>query len=86
MSRRGQLAKGVVGRHVDKKGEVSFSTEEVTPTKLTIHSRSDIAKMRAASEKPATKKPTGNTCKNCGKEYKMKMHLVRHEKGCKKKE
>lgn len=25
-------------------------------------------------------------CKHCGKPYKMKMHLVRHEKGCKKKE
>ena len=86
MSRRGQLAKGVVGRHVDKKGEVSFSTEEVTPTKLTIHSRADIAKMRAVKEKPEVKKPTGNVCKHSGKEYKMKMHRVRHEKGCKEKE
>jgi len=31
-------------------------------------------------------KPANNACKHCGKEYKLKMHLVRHEKGCKKKE
>jgi hypothetical protein len=81
MSRR-RLAKGVAVRHVDDKDVVS---QESAP-KLVIKSRADIAKMRAKSEKPEVKKPIGNTCKHCGKPYKLKMHLVRHEKGCKEKE
>jgi hypothetical protein len=57
------MTKGVVGRHEDDKGNVSFGNAP-----------------------PEEKKPAGHICKHCEKDYKMKMHLVRHEKGCNKKE
>ena len=54
-------------------------------TRGVVYKEGEEFKMVNPDQKPPEK--TGElACKHCGKEYKLKMHLVPHEKKCKQKE
>ena len=83
MSRRRQIARGVVGRHVNTNGLISFGSEEKKTIKWSQQQDPNSFDTPEVGEKKA--KPF--VCQYCGRDnFKMAAHKAKHEKSCKQKE